>query len=373
MAEKRDYYEALGVGRGASDNEIKKAFRQLAKQYHPDVNPGDQAAEARFKEINEAYEVLSDADKKGRYDAYGHAGVDPSYAASGGGFGGFDGFGGFAGGDLGDILGTIFGGGRSSTAQRNAPRRGERVSVGVTVSFEDAAFGCEKELEITRVENCEECSGTGAAPGTTPEKCTQCNGSGVVTQTRRTAFGVMQSSADCPKCGGRGRIISSPCEKCRGAGRVRRRRTVTVRIPAGIDSGQALNMRGQGGAGINGGESGDLYVSVTVRPHDIFERDGTAVLLELPISFTKAALGGEAEVPTLDGKVKYTIPEGTQTGTTFRLRGKGIPSLRGVGRGDQLVTVRVKTPTNLTREQKELLRQLEGDGEADRGKKKKKK
>ncbi|MDR2421199.1 MAG: molecular chaperone DnaJ [Oscillospiraceae bacterium] len=370
MAEKRDYYEALGVSRGASDDEVKKAFRKLAKRYHPDVNSGDKNAEARFKEINEAYEVLADAEKKARYDAYGHAGVDPGFAASGGGgFGGFDGF-----GDLGDIFGTIFGGGGRSAQSRNAPRRGERVAVSVSVSFEDAAFGCEKEIEITRVENCENCSGTGAKPGTSPERCAECGGTGVVTQTRRTPFGVMQSSAECPKCGGRGKIIKSPCEKCRGAGRVRRRKTVSVKIPAGIDSGQAINMRGQGSAGINGGEPGDLYVSVTVRPHEIFEREGTSVLLELPISFTKAALGGEAEVPTLDGKVKYAIPEGTQTGTIFRLRGKGIPSLRGTGRGDQLVTVRVRTPTNLTREQKELLRLLEdgdGDGRA-RGKKKKK-
>ncbi|MDR2615448.1 MAG: molecular chaperone DnaJ [Oscillospiraceae bacterium] len=372
MAEKRDYYEALGVARGASDDEIKKAFRKLAKQYHPDVNPGNKNAEARFKEINEAYEILSDKDKKARYDAYGHAGVDPNFAAGGGG--GYDGF-----IDLNDIFGSIFGGGfggsRGAAASRNAPRRGERITADVVISFEEAAFGCEKELEVTRIETCETCSGSGAKAGTSPVTCSECGGTGVVTQTRRTALGVMRSTVECPKCGGRGKIITSPCEKCRGSGRVRKRRTVSVKIPAGIDAGQALNLRGQGSAGVNGGESGDLYVSVNVRSHEIFDRDGTSVLLEMPISFTKAALGGETEVPTLDGKVKYTIPEGTQTGTTFRLRGKGIPSLRGGGRGDQLVTVRVRTPTNLTREQKELLRRLEGEetDERDRGKKKKKK
>ncbi|MDR1330328.1 MAG: molecular chaperone DnaJ [Oscillospiraceae bacterium] len=371
MAEKRDYYEALGINRSASDDEIKKAFRKLAKQYHPDVNPGDKSAETRFKEINEAYEILSDSEKKGRYDAYGHAGVDPNFAASGGGFSGFGDL-----GDLGDLFGAFFGGGRSGASSATAPRRGGRVTASVTISFEEAAFGCDKDIEISRVEECENCSGSGAKPGTSAEKCTECGGSGVVTQARRTAFGVMQSTAECPKCGGRGKIIRTPCEKCRGAGRVRRRRSVTVKIPAGIDSGQAINMHGQGDAGINGGGGGDLYVGVSVRRHEIFEREGTSVLLEMPISFTKAALGGEAEVPTLDGKVKYTIPEGTQTGTTFRLRGKGIPSLRGGGRGDQLVTVRLKTPTHLTKEQKELLRQLEGitaDSEREHGKKKKKK
>ncbi|MCL1834879.1 MAG: molecular chaperone DnaJ [Oscillospiraceae bacterium] len=353
MPDKKDYYESLGLSNSASDDEIKKAFRQQAKKYHPDVNPGNKGAEARFKEVNEAYEVLSDPEKKSRYDQFGHAGVDPNFNPGGfGGFGGMD----F---DLGDIFSSIFGGGGGGGASRNknAPRKGERVRAAATVSFEEAAFGCDKEVPVSRVEMCADCAGTGCKEGTTAEKCTDCNGRGTVTTQQRTPFGVMQSTSDCPKCGGRGKIIHQPCEKCRGLGLVRRNKTINVNIPAGIDDGQTISMRGQGNAGVNGGEPGDLFVTVSVLPHAKYEREGNAVLLQMPISFVQAALGDEVEVDTLDGKVKYTIPGGTQTGTVFRLRGKGIQNLRGGGRGDQYITVNVEVPKVLSDAQKDLLRQ----------------
>jgi len=358
--EKRDYYEALGLKKGASDDEIKKAFRQHAKKYHPDVNPGNAKAEARFKEINEAYEILSDSDKRARYDQFGHAGVDPNFGAGAGGpfGGGFSGFGGMDF-DLGDIFSSIFGGGagRGSTSSRNrnAPRKGERVHVGISVTFEEAAFGCEKDVSVQRVEMCDECTGSGCKKGTTAEKCSQCNGSGAVTTQQRTMFGVMQSQSVCPKCSGRGKIIHQPCEKCKGLGMVRRNRTIRVKIPAGIDEGQTISMRGEGSSGINGGEAGDLYVTVSIRPHESFRREGTSVRQNIKISFVQAALGADIEVSTLDGKVRHTIPSGTQTGTTFRLKGKGIPNLRGNGRGDHFVTVTLEVPTSLSSEQKELL------------------
>jgi len=371
LADKKDYYEALGIDKGASDDEIKRAFRQAAKKYHPDVNPGNTEAEARFKEVNEAYEVLSDSEKKERYDAYGHAGVDPNF--SGGGYGG--GFGGGFDVDLGDIFGSFFGGGRQ-TRSRTAPQRGDRVTHQTEITFEEAAFGVEKEIEVSRIETCETCEGSGAKEGTHPEKCSNCNGSGVVIGRQQTIFGVTQTQSDCPRCQGRGKIIHDPCDKCRGAGRVRRRRKVTAKIPSGIDHGQTLNMRGQGNAGTNGGEAGDLYLTVAIKKHDVFEREGTAVLLAIPISFTQAALGAEIEVPTLDGPVRYSVPEGTQTGTTFRLRGKGIPSLRSGSRGDEYVTVNVTTPTKLSSKQKELLAEfaeLSGEAKPEKGRKKKRK
>ena len=368
MAEKRDFYEALGINKGASDDEIKKAFRQQAKKYHPDVNPGDKSAEARFKEVNEAYEVLSDADKKSRYDQFGHAGVDPNFGAgAGGGFSGFSGFGGFGSMDfdLGDLFGSIFGGGGNTSRNRNMPRKGERIHVETSITFEEAAFGCEKDVSVMRVESCDSCLGSGCHEGTTAEKCTNCNGRGSVPSQQRTPLGVMQGSTDCPKCNGRGKIIHQPCVKCRGLGLVRRSKNVKVTIPPGIDNGQTISMRGQGNAGSNGGEPGDLYVAVIVRRHQLFERDGNSVLLKMHISFVQAALGAELEVPTLDGKVKYSIPEGTQTGTVFRLRGKGIQNLRGSGRGDQYVTVNVVVPTGLNSEQKELLQEFDAAGGSD--------
>ena len=375
MAEKRDYYEVLGLEKSASDDEIKKAYRKLAKQYHPDLHPGDKECEEKFKEVGEAYEILSDPDKKAKYDQYGHAAFDPNAGFGGGGFGGFGDF-----GDLGDILGNIFGGGfggfgGGGQTRRNAPQKGESLRVRLGISFEEAAFGCTKEISVPRIEDCEDCGGSGCKPGTSPDTCPDCGGSGSVRTQQRTPFGVMQSTSACRRCGGSGRIIKDPCPKCGGKGKVRRTRTISVNIPAGIDDGQTISLRGQGHAGANGGPMGDLLITVSVKAHALFERDGSSVLFELPISFVQATLGAEVEVPTLDGNVKYSIPEGTQTGTTFRLRGKGIPYLNGSGRGDQYVTVNIETPRNLTKEQKELLRQFgeaTGGGEGVKAKKRRK-
>ncbi len=360
MAEnKRDYYEVLGVSKTATDAEIKKAYRKLAKENHPDLHPGDKEAEARFKEANDAYEILSDSDKRSRYDQFGFAGVDPSYAAqNGGGFGGgVDGS--FDFGDLGDIFGSFFGGGfGGGTRSRTGPQRGDSLRMGLTISFEEAAFGCEKEVSLERVEQCEACKGSGAAPGTSPETCSSCGGSGTVQQRRQTPMGVFATTGPCPKCGGKGKIISSPCKNCGGSGQTRKRKTVKVSIPAGIDNGQIISLRGQGNAGRNGGPAGDLQIVISVQPHQLFRRDGADVYCDAPITFTQAVLGGELEIPTIDGKVSYTLPEGTQTGTTFRLKGKGIPVVNGRGRGDQFVTVHIETPRGLNREQKEALRKF---------------
>ena len=355
MAEnKRDYYEVLGVSKGASEEEIKKAYKKLARKYHPDMNPGDKEAEEKFKEINEANEVLSDPDKKARYDQFGFAGVDPNYGA-GGRFCSYS-AGGF---DLGDIFGSFFGGGfGGARANPNAPQRGESLRTSVNISFEEAAFGCEKEVSIDRIEQCPDCRGSGCAKGTTAEVCPDCRGSGVVQQRRQTPLGYMSTSAPCQRCGGKGKIIHQPCPKCGGKGMIRHRKTIKVSIPAGIDNGQTISLRAQGNAGKNGGPAGDLLIVVSVRPHEIFRREGTSVLCEAPITFTQAVLGAELEIPTIDGKVKYTIPEGTQSGTTFRLKGKGIPGLNGRGRGDQYVTVYIETPRNLNREQKEALKKF---------------
>ena len=378
MAEKRDYYEVLGVKKDATADEIKKAYRKLTKENHPDLHPGDKACEERFKEANEAYEILSDEEKRKKYDQYGHAAFDPNAGFGAGGFDGFDGFGGFGG--FGDIFSDIFGGfGGSTRSNPNAPRRGESIRATVNISFEEAAFGCKKEVTVAKVETCTDCKGTGCAPGTTPEICPDCKGTGSVTVNQRTPFGMMQSSTQCSKCRGTGKIIHQPCKTCRGMGAVRRQHKVEVNIPAGIDDGQTISKPGGGNAGVNGGPAGDLLVSVIVRPHARFERDGTSVLLDQEISYAQAVLGAEVEVPTLDGKVKLTIPEGTQPGAVFRLRGKGIPYLRGSGRGDQFVSVSIKVPKNLTGSQKELLRQYaasmgELDGDAGRsifGRKKK--
>ena len=357
MAEqKRDYYEVLGVQKGATDAEIKKAYRKMAKENHPDLHPGDKDAEARFKEINEAYEVLSDSEKKARYDQFGFAGVDPSYGGGGYG-GGFDGS--FDFGDLGDIFGSFFGGGFGGGGRaRSGPQRGESLRTRLTITFEEAAFGCEKEVSIDRVEQCETCKGTGAAPGTSPETCPACGGSGQVQQRRQTPMGVFATTGPCPRCGGTGKIIASPCKDCGGSGQVRRRKTLKVTIPAGIDNGQIISLRGQGSAGKNGGPAGDLQIVITVQPHQLFRRDGADVYCNAPITFTQAVLGGEMEIPTIDGKVKYDIPEGTQTGSTFRLKGKGIPNVNGRGRGDQFVIVYIETPRNLNREQKEALKKF---------------
>ena len=358
MAEqKRDYYEVLGVSRGASEDEIKKAYKKMARKYHPDLNPGDKTAEEKFKEVNEAYEVLSDADKKARYDQYGHAGVDPNFGAGGFG-GGFDGS--FDFGDLGDIFGSFFGGGFGGGRRTNpnAPQRGESIRMSIAISFEEAAFGCEKAVTVELYETCDTCHGNGCAPGTSPEVCPDCHGTGTVQVRRQTPMGVFATSSPCPKCGGKGRIIHQPCKDCRGSGMVRKKKTIQASIPAGIDNGQTISIRGQGNAGKNGGPAGDLLITITVRPHELFRREGTSVLCEAPITFTQAVLGAELEIPTIDGKVKYTLPEGTQSGTTFRLKGKGIPSINGRGRGDQYVTVYIETPKNLNKEQKEALKKF---------------
>ena len=364
-SQKRDYYEVLGLQKGASAEEIKKAYRKLAKENHPDLHPGDKAAEERFKEINEAYEILSDDDKRAKYDQYGHAAFDPSAGFGGAGFEGFGDF-----GDLSDIFSSFFGGGfggSTRTRNPNAPQRGDNLRTSVNISFEEAAFGCKKDVTVGRVEKCTDCNGTGCMPGTTPEICPDCKGSGTVRTTQRTPFGMAQSTSACSKCRGTGKIIHQPCKTCRGLGSVRRQHKISVTIPAGIDDGQAISLRGQGNDGINGGTAGDLLVSVIVRPHARFEREGNSVLLEEEISYAQATLGAEIEVPTIDGNVKLNIPEGTQPGTTFRLRGKGIPYLRGSGRGDQFVTVSVKVPKNLTGQQKELLRQFAASmGEMDK-------
>ena len=355
MAEqKRDYYEVLGVSRGASEAEIKKAYRKLAKENHPDLHPGDKEAEARFKEVNEAYEVLSDADKKARYDQYGHAGVDPNFGAGGGFDGSFD----F--GDLGDIFGSFFGGGFGGGRRTNpnAPQRGESIRLSLAISFEEAAFGCEKSVTVERMETCETCHGNGCAPGSTPEVCPECHGTGTVQVRRQTPMGVFATSSPCTRCGGKGKIIHQPCKDCHGTGAVRKRKTIQASIPAGIDNGQTISIRGQGNAGTNGGPAGDLLITITVRPHELFRREGTSVLCEAPITFAQAVLGAELEIPTIDGKVKYELPEGTQSGTTFRLKGKGIPALNGRGRGDQYVTVYIETPRNLNKEQKEALKKF---------------
>lgn len=356
MAEKRDFYEVLGVKKGASEDELKKAYRKLAKENHPDLHPGDKECEARFKEINEAYEVLSDPDKRAKYDQFGHAAFDPSQGFGGGGFGGFEGFGGF--GDIfSDIFGGGFGFGGGGGRNPNVPRKGDNLRATVNIKFEEAAFGVKKEVFVAKIEQCPDCKGTGCAEGTTAEVCPDCKGTGTVMSTKRTPFGMVQSSEQCPKCKGRGKIIHSPCKTCRGMGSVRRQHKVTVSVPAGIDDGQTISLRGQGNAGLNGGPAGDLLITVLVQPHARFERDGASILLDQEVSFAQAALGAEVEVPTLDGKVKLNIPEGTQTGTTFRLKGKGVPFLRNGGRGDQFVTVKVAVPKGLSSAQKDALRQ----------------
>lgn len=369
MAEnKRDYYEVLGVEKGASAEEIKKAYRKNAMKYHPDRNPGDKTAEEKFKEIGEAYEVLSDDDKRARYDQFGFAGVDPNFG--GGGAGGFGGFGGF--GDFGDIFSDFFGGGGRSSARRNAPQRGEHVGARVELTFEEAAFGTEKEVSAMRIENCAACNGTGSADGQT-ETCSACHGSGQVRSVQNFMGMQMQSSTTCPQCGGRGKIVKNPCTTCRGKGKVRRTKTLKVKIPAGIDAGQSVRVRGEGCVGTNGGPNGDLLVEISVRRHPIFARRDTDVYCEIPITFTQAALGAEIEVPTLDGKVTYEIPEGTQTGRQFVLSGKGIPQVNNPKRrGNEYITVTVETPTKLSKEQKELLRKLEDSADGKTNPKRKK-
>ena len=358
MAQKRDYYEVLGVNKSASDDEIKKAFRKLAKKYHPDMNPGDKTCEERFKEVNEAYEVLSDSEKKNLYDKYGHDGLDPNFGA--GGFGG-SGFGGFGGMDfdMGDIFSNIFGGGFSSSNTRRGPARGSDIGVRVMLSFEEAAAGCKKDVSFTKTDSCSECSGSGAEKGTHAETCTVCGGSGQVRVQQRTPFGIMQSTKTCDACRGKGKVIKTPCKKCGGTGLEKKLKTLEVSIPAGIDNMQRVVVRGQGNVGANGGIAGDLIVEVGIRPHPIFERDGYNVYCEVPVSFAEATLGATISVPTLEGDYSYKIPEGTQTGTSVTLRGKGIQALNSRSRGDLIFTIVVEIPKNLSEVQKKLLREFE--------------
>ena len=358
MADKRDYYEVLGVEKGASAEEIKKAYRKQALKYHPDRNPDNKEAEEKFKEASEAYEVLSDDEKRARYDQYGHAGVDPNYGAGQGGYGGFGGFGDF--GDLGDIFGSFFGGGSSRTTRRNVPRQGEDVASRLELTFEEAAFGCEKEISVQRIEKCSACDGSGSADGEV-ETCSYCKGAGQVRTTQNFLGMSMQSTSVCPQCNGRGKIIKNACNTCRGKGKVRRTQKIKIKVPAGIDHGRTVRIPGEGCVGSNGGPNGDLLVDITVRRHPVFGRDGYTVHCDVPISFAQAALGAEIQVPTLDGDVAFEIPEGTQTGTTFTIRDKGVPVLNNSRRrGDHKFTVVVETPTRLSKEQKELLRKLDG-------------
>ena len=363
MAEKRDYYEVLGVAKGASAEEIKKAYRKLALKYHPDYNPGDKTAEEKFKEINEANEVLSDADKRAKYDQFGFAGVDPNYGAGqGGGFGG--GFGGAGGVDLGDLFGDIFGGsfggfGGGQRSNPNAPRKGGDIRVRVTLDFSEAVHGCKKTVTITRQNECPECGGTGAAKGTSPEICPDCGGRGYTVRQQRTPFGVMQSQQPCVRCNGKGKIVKNPCKTCHGGGKVATKKSLEINIPAGIDDDQSIALRGMGDAGLNGGPAGDVIVTVTVRPDSLFQRDGYDVWVTVPITYSQAVLGADVEVPTVDGKVQYTVPEGTQSGTTFRLRGQGIQYVNGRGRGDMYVKCEVEIPKKLTKVQREALDKFE--------------
>ena len=377
MAEKRDYYEVLGIGKNATDAEIKSAYRKLAKKYHPDLNPGDKEAEEKFKEVNEANDVLSDPQKRQRYDQFGFAGVDPNYAAAnGGGAGGFGG--GFGGVDLGDIFGDIFGGGfgggfsgfggGSSTRTANAPRKGHDIQASVILTFEEAAHGCSKKITINRQDTCPDCGGTGAAKGTSPETCPDCGGRGYVVTQQRTPFGVMQSQQPCSHCGGRGTIIRNPCKTCRGTGKTAARKSLEINIPAGIDDDQNIALRGQGDAGSNGGPAGDVIVHVTVKADPMFERDGYDVTIHVPITFSQAVLGDDVEVPTVDGRIVQHIPEGTQSGTKFRLRGQGIQYLNGRGRGDQYVIVDVE---KVTRAQREALKAFEDSMKEDNYEKRK--
>lgn len=367
MADKRDYYEVLGVSKSATDEELKKAFRSMAKKYHPDLHPDDKEAEVKFKEVNEAYEVLSDKDKRARYDQFGFAGVDPNYGAGqgGGAYGGYGGYtqgGGF--GDFGDIFESFFGGGGGGfggfggggRSNPNAPKRGQDIRVNISISFMDACNGVKTGVRFSHFEKCSDCNGSGAKAGTSASTCPDCGGSGTVRVNQRTPLGVFQTTKTCDRCGGKGKVISNPCPTCSGQGRVKKTLTKEIEIPAGIDDGQILKVSGAGDCGLNGGSAGDLNVKITVKEDPIFEREGYDVYTEIPISYAQATLGAEITVPTVDGKVKYKVPEGTPTGTVFRLKGKGIKRLYRTDRGDHYVTVKVEIPKNLSKKQEELLR-----------------
>lgn len=366
MADKRDYYDVLGVAKTATADEIKKAYRKLARKYHPDVNKDNPEAAEKFKECSEAYSVLSDEQKKAAYDQYGHAAFQNGGAGGGnpfgGGFGGFSG--GFSGEGMDDIFNMFFGGGGRSRQSRNpnAPRAGADLRMDLEITFEEAAFGAEKEVKLTREENCSHCHGTGAEPGTKVDTCPECHGTGEVKVTQNTMFGRMVNVQTCSKCRGTGKIVSQPCKECRGTGHVKNKRTLKVKVPAGVDNGSRLRVAGEGEAGTNGGPSGDLYVYLYVKSHKLYERDGTTVYVEVPINIVQATLGAEIEVPTLYGQKKIKVPEGTQPGTVMRIKDAGIPSLRTGIKGDQLVRLKVVVPTKLNVVQKEALRKFEEVG-----------
>ena len=356
MAEKRDYYEVLGVSKSASDSELKSAYRKLAKKYHPDMNPGDKEAEAKFKEASEAYSVLSDPDKRRQYDQFGHAAFE---GGAGGGAGGFD----FSGMDMSDIFGDIFGdffGGGRSRAQSNGPMKGQNLHHTIRITFEEACFGTEKELDLPLQDECESCHGTGAKAGTTPETCSKCGGKGQVVFTQQSLFGMVRNVQTRPDCRGTGKIIREKCPDCHGSGYITRKRKISVTVPAGIDNGQSIRIREKGDPGVNGGPRGDLLVEVAVSRHPIFQRQGIDIYSSAPITFAQAALGGDVRIKTVDGEVEYTVKPGTQTDTRIRLRGKGVPSLRNKSiRGDQYVTLVVQVPTRMNGEQKELLKKFD--------------
>jgi len=361
MAEKRDYYEVLGLKKGATEAEIKKAFRKKAMEFHPDKNPGDKAAEENFKAVNEAYSVLSDPEKKNRYDKFGHAGVDPNagFGGAGGGFsGGAGGFGGFE--DIFDMFGGMFGGGRSGFGQQRntGPMRGRDLQKNITITFEEAASGVKKDIKLNKYVECPKCHGTGAAPGTAKKTCPKCGGSGEVHTVQRTPFGQFQSVSPCDECNGTGKIIETPCPGCSGTGRVKKDITISVKIPAGVDNDSVITIKGQGEPGINGGPAGDLYVVLSVRPHKIFRRSGSDLNLEIPITFEQAALGDEIVVPSMEGKLSYKIPAGTQPGTVFRLKGKGLPSTRSGRKGDLYVKVMLEVPVKLSGKQKKAIEEM---------------
>ncbi|MGN0251192.1 MAG: molecular chaperone DnaJ [Oliverpabstia sp.] len=360
MADKRDYYEVLGVDRGADDATLKKAYRKLAKKYHPDMNPGDKEAEQKFKEATEAYGILSDPEKRKAYDQFGHAAFENGGGGGAGGFGGFDGFN-FNGGDMGDIFGDIFGdlfgGGRGGRRANNDPMKGANLRAVVHITFQEAVFGCEKELELTLKDTCKTCGGNGAKPGTSPETCPKCNGSGQVVYTQQSMFGMVRNVQPCPECNGTGKIIKEKCPECRGTGYTSERKKISVSIPAGIDDGQSIRIREKGEPGINGGPRGDLLVEVQVARHPIFQRQDMNIFSTAPITYAQAALGGTIRINTVDGEVEYEVKPGTQTDTKIRLKGKGVPSLRNKNvRGDHYVTLVVQVPTKLSEEAKEALR-----------------
>ncbi len=349
MADKRDYYEVLGVSKQASEDDLKKAYRTLAKKYHPDLNPGDKEAEQKFKEVNEAYAVLSDPEKRNQYDTYGHAAFDPASGA-GQGFGGFD-----MGFDINDIFSSFFGGG-TTRGRRNGPVRGGDIRTRVTLEFEEAVFGVKKEISFTKQQKCSSCGGTGAEKGTSPKVCPKCSGSGQIRVQQKSVFGYVQTTRPCDDCNGTGKIIEKPCHECRGSGFVRTTKKLDVNIPAGIDNGQTVVLRNQGHDGQNGGSAGDLEITVSVKHHQIFERDGYDLYCEVPITYAEATLGAQVDFPTLEGNMKYDIPEGTQPGTVFTLRQKGVPRVNSKVRGNINVTVNVEVPKNLNSKQKELLK-----------------